>query len=172
MEEWEVYSKNHTQVKLLSWVLIILSGIVMIRTIFAIHGYRSVITMQHITNNYLDLNTTLYFAQAAVELILCMLVFISSVFVQRYNEFWRQVLIYSLVTAILFLAFSPLGDYYNMSKIPPPPFASEEREVLHNLKAGLLYWSYTWSIIFSVLFMYVIMQLSKAEVKVLFAKDA
>lgn len=171
MGELVLNGKNHKQIQLLSWVLIILSGFLMLRTIFAMHGYRSIITMQSITRNFnppVEINFTLYFVQASVELLLCVLIFVSATFVLKYKNTWRQVLIYGLLASIMFLAVSPLADYYNMSKITVRAFTGDEREILHANKAVLLYWSYTWSIIFSSFFMYVIMKFSKSEVKSLF----
>jgi hypothetical protein len=118
------------------------------------------ITMQGITKNFdppIGINFTLYFIQNAVELLLCVVVYVSAVYVLKFNNVWRQVLIYGLITSIIFLIMSPIITYYNVHSI-----------IEGFPKISRLIWSYIWSIIFSAFFIFVIMKLSKEEVKLLF----
>lgn len=171
MEEIVSQAKNQKLVKVLSWILICLSVIVLLRTIFVLQGYASMITMQSITKKFnppVEINFTLYFIQAAIEIILCVIVFISAVYVLKYKSLWRQVLVYGLVASIVFLVVTPLISYNNLPALKIKMAGINDREMLSVAKTTILIWSYTWSIIFSAFFVFVILKLSKPEIKLLF----
>jgi protein-S-isoprenylcysteine O-methyltransferase Ste14 len=160
METLVSQEKNQKLVKALSWILIFVSAIVLLRSIFFSQGYSAMITMQGITKNFdppIGINFSLYFIQNAVELLLCMVVYVSAVHVLNFNKKWRQVLVYSLIASIIFLIMSPIITYYNVHSI-----------IVGFPKTSRLIWSYIWSIILSAFFIFVIMKLSKEEVKLLF----
>ncbi len=160
METAVSQEKNHKLIKALSWILIFVSAIVLLRSIFFSQGYSAMITMQGITKNFnppIGINFSLYFIQNAVELLLCMVVYVSAVHVLNFNKKWRQVLVYSLIASIIFLIMSPIITYYNVHSI-----------ISGFPKTSRLIWSYIWSIILSAFFIFVIMKLSKEEVKLLF----
>jgi len=152
--------KNQKLVKAMSWILIFVSVIVLLKSIFFSHGYSAMITMQGITKNFdppIGINFSLYFIQNAVELLLCVVVYVSTVYVLNFNNKWRQVLVYSLIASIIFLLVSPIITYYNIHSI-----------ITGFLKTSRLIWSYVWSIILSAFFIFVILKLSKEEVRLLF----
>ncbi len=160
MEAIVSQEKNQKLVKALSWILILVSAIVLLKSIFLAHGYSAMVTMQGITKNFdppIGINFTLYFIQNAGELLLCMVVYVSSVHVLNFNSKWRQVLVYSLIASIIFLLVSPIITYYNVNSI-----------IVDFPKTSRLIWSYVWSIILSAFFIFVIMKLSKEEVRLLF----
>ena len=118
------------------------------------------IKMQLITKNFnppIGINFTLYFIQNAVELLLCVLVYVSAVYVLKFNNVWRQVLVYGLITSIIFLMVSPIISYYNIDNV-----------IVGVDKIPRLIWRYSLSIILSAFFIFVIIKLSKEEVKLLF----
>ena len=160
MEAVVSQEKNQKLVKTLSWILIFVSAIVLLRSIFFSHGYSAMITMQGITKNFnppIGINFTLYFVQNAVELLLCAVVYISAVYVLKFNNMWRQVLVYGLIASIIFLIVSPVINYYNVHSI-----------ITGFPKTSRLIWSYIWSIILSAFFIFIIMKLSKEEVRLMF----
>ena len=169
METAALEKKNQELVKALSWILIIISTLVLLISIFFSRGYSAMITMQGITKNFnppIGINFTLYFVQNAVELLLCAVVYISAVYVLKFNNKWRQVLVYCLVASIIFLIVSPIINYYNLPalKIQPPGGGN----YVNVSKTSELIWAYSWSIIVSAFFIFVIMKLSKEETRLLF----
>lgn len=160
MEAAALEKKNQELVKALSWILIIISTLVLLISIFFSRGYSAMITMQGITKNFdppIGINFTLYFIQNAVELLLCVVVYVSAVYVLKFNNKWRQVLVYSLIASIIFLIVSPVINYYNVHSI-----------ITGFPKTSRLIWSYVWSIILSAFFIFVILKLSKEKVRLLF----
>ncbi len=161
--------KNQNLIKTLSWILIFVSAIVLLRSIFFARGYSSMITMQRITKNFdppIGINFTLYFIQKAVELLLCVVVYVSSVYVLKFNKKWRKVLVYSLITSIDYLIVSPVINYYNMPALKIEPIGGGS--YVNFSKTSVLVWSYVWSITLSAFFIFVILKLSKKEVRLLF----
>ena len=160
MEALVLEEKNQKLVKVLSWILIVVSALVLLKSIFFSHGYSAMITMQGITKNFdppIGINFTLYFIQNAVELLLCMVVYVSAVHVLNFNKKWRQVLVYGLIASIIFLIMSPIITYYNVHSI-----------ITGFPKTSRLIWYYFWSMILLAFLIYVIMKLSKEEVRLLF----
>ncbi len=160
MEAVVLQEKNQKLIKTLSWVLIILSAVVLLKSLFFARGYSSMITMQGITKNFdppIGINFTLYFIQQAVELLLCVVVYVSAVYVLKFNNVRRKVLVYCLVASIIFLIVSPIITYYNVHN------GIEEFP-----KTSRLLWYYFWSMILLAFLIYVTMKLSQKEVKALF----
>ncbi len=152
--------KNQKLIRTLSWILIFVSAIVLLKSIFFSRGYSAMIVMYGITKKFdppIGINFTLYFIQKAVELLLCVVVYVSAVYVLKFNNKWRQVLVYSLIVSIIFLIMSPIFTYYNVHN------GIEEFP-----KTSRLIWSYVWSMILLAFLVYVIMKLSQDEVKALF----
>jgi len=160
MEAVVLQEKNQKLIKALSWILIFVSAIVLLKSIFFSRGYSAMVTMQGITKNFdppIGINFTLYFIQNAVELLLCVAVYVSAVYVLKFNNAWRKVLVYCLVASIIFLIASPIITYYNVHN------GIEEFP-----KTSRLLWYYFWSMILLAFLIYVTMKLSQKEVKALF----
>lgn len=163
--------KNQKLVKMLSWILIVVSAFALFSRVFTLHGLSTMVTMQGITKNIdppVELNFAPYLIKSAIELLLCVIIFISSTFVLKYKKVWKQILVYSLIASIIFLIISPLITYYNPTFLKIDSFKYAEKEMMNVAKTSLLIWSYIWSIIFSVFIAYVIWKLSRKEIKVLF----
>jgi len=160
MEAVVLQEKNQKLIKALSWILIFVSAIVLLKSIFFSRGYSAMVTMQGITKNFdppIGINFTLYFIQNAVELLLCVVVYVSAVYVLKFKNAWRKVLVYCLVASIIFLIVSPIITYYNVHN------GIEEFP-----KTSRLLWYYFWSMILLAFLIYVTMKLSQKEVKALF----
>lgn len=171
MEVEVLQEKNQKFVKILAWILIVLSALVLLKSIFALQGYSAMITMQSITKNFnppIGINFTLYFIQSAIELLICVVIFVSATYVLKFRNQWRKMLLYGLIASIIFLLVSPIINYYNMPNVSVKMPGINENEMMSVAKTTILVWSYTWSIIISALFIYVIMKLSKEEIKLLF----
>ncbi|MEW6654748.1 MAG: hypothetical protein AB1394_14950, partial [Bacteroidota bacterium] len=136
-----------------------------------LQGYLAMITMQSMTKDFnppVEINFILYFIQSATELLLCIIVFVAATFVLKYKNLWRKVLVYGLIASILFLMVSPLVNYYNFLPVSIKIPGINENSMMSVAKTSILVWSYTWSIIISAFFIYIIMKLSKEEIKLLF----
>ena len=108
--------KNKEAVKEYSWALIIMSIIFLLGGVFISRGYSQIINMRSLTRNSnppIEINFTLYFLPKAVELLLCIVVFVSATFVLKFSERWRNILVYSLIVSIIYLAVLPIVTYYN-----------------------------------------------------------
>lgn len=171
MQEIVIQQKNQKLVKVLSWILIVLSAFVLIRSAFALQSLSAMVTIKGITKNFnppVELNFTPYIIQSGVEILLCAVIFISAAYVLKFRKVWKQILIYSLVASIIFLLVSPLIHYYNPTFLKLDSVNSLEKEIIDITKRSMLIWSYTWSILISVYFVYVIHKLSLREIKILF----
>lgn len=160
METVVLQNNNRDTIKVFSWILIVISTIGLLSSLFVSNGYSSMITMQSITKNFdppIGINFTLYFIQNAVGILLCVVVFISAAFVLKYNNRWRKMLVYGLIISIIFLMISPIINYYNIDNV-----------LVGVNKIQRLIGYYFLSIILSAFFIYVIIKLSKQEVKLLF----
>jgi len=160
METLVLQNKNRETIKVFSWILIVISTIGLLSSLFVSNGYSSMITMQSITKNFeppVGINFALYFVQNAVGIILCVVVFVSAAFVLKYNNRWRKVLVYELIVSTIFLMISPIINYYNIDNI-----------IVGVNKIQRLIGYYFLSISLSAFFITVIIKLSKEEVKLLF----
>lgn len=160
MDTTVLQERNQKLIKTLSWILILVSAFVLLKSIFFAHGYSAMITMQGITKKFdppIGINFTLYFIQKAVELLLCSVVYVSAVYVLKFNNKWRQVLVYSLIASVIFLIMSPIFTYYNI-----------QNGIEEFPKTSRLLWSYVWSMILLAFLVYVITKLSQEEVRLLF----
>ncbi len=171
METSYVQAKNQRTVKTFAWILIAISVLLLLRSIFTLQSISAIITIKDLTRKFnppMDINYTPYFIEHAIELLLCIVVFVSATFVLKFENLWRSVLVYGLTVSIIFLLISPLVDYYNLAPWNIAPMTSIDRKIMNVAKISMLIWSYTWSIIFSAFFAVVILKLSKREVKSLF----
>ena len=143
MDNSNSVDKNSKIIKILSWVLIIGSGLILLKFLFMLKGYLSVFNNYQVTRNFdppVEYNYTYFLIFAILETILCITVFISSTFVLKFKESWRKILIYSLVVSIIVFFTSP----------------------------KLMVNAFWWSTIISLLLVMVIIILSKKEIRVLF----
>ena len=143
MNNSNLASNNSKIVKILSWVLIIGSVLILLKFLFMLNGYLSVFNNYQITRNFdppVEYNYTYFLIFAILETILCIIVFISSTFVLKFKESWRKILIYSLVASIIVFFTSP----------------------------KLMVNAFWWSTIISLFLATVVIILSKKEIRVLF----
>ncbi|MCL6100534.1 MAG: hypothetical protein M1391_18405 [Bacteroidetes bacterium] len=172
MEASYVQAKNQRTVKTFAWILIAISVLLLLRSIFTLQSVSAIIMIKDLTRKFnppMDINYTPYFIEHAIELLLCIVVFVAATFVLKFENLWRNVLVYGLTVSIIFLLISPLVDYYNLAPWGIEPMTSIDKRIMNITKTSMLIWSYTWSIIFSAFFTVVIIKLSKKEVRSLFA---
>ncbi|MEW5842197.1 MAG: hypothetical protein AB1775_02930 [Bacteroidota bacterium] len=152
--------KNKEAVKEYSWALIIMSIIFLPGGVFISRDYSQIINMRSLTRNSnppIEINFTLYFLPKAVELLLCIVVFVSATFVLKFSERWRNILVYSLIVSIIYLAVLPIVTYYNFDRI------------LHGLDlTSELIGNYAEAVVLSAFFIVIIIKLSKEEIRLLF----
>ena len=166
-----VQAKNQRTVKTFAWILIAISVLLLLRSIFTLQSISAIIMMKDLTREFnppVDINYTPYFIEHAIELLLCIVVFVSATFVLKFENLWRNVLVFGLTVSIIFLLISPLVDYYNLAPWGIEPMTSIDKRIMNVTKTSMLIWSYTWSMIFSIFFTVVIAKLTKKEVKSLF----
>lgn len=172
METSYVEAKNQRTVKTFAWILIALSILLLVRSIFTLQGISSIITIKSLTRKFnppLDINYTPFFIQSSIELLLCIVVFLAATFVLKFKNLWRNVLVYGLTASIIFLFIMPVINYYNMPPWTISSMGDLERQMLNAARTSMLIWSYTWTMIFSTFFVVVIVKLTKKEVRSLFA---
>lgn len=167
MEASYVQAKNQRTVKTFAWILIALSVLLLLRSIFTLQSISSIIILKSLTRKFnppVDINYTPYFIQHAIELLLYIVVFVAATFVLKFKNLWRSVLVYGLTVSIIFLLISPLICYYYLPPWTINSMSSIDKEMMNVTKTSMLIWAYTWSIIFSAFFTVVILKLSKKEV--------
>lgn len=129
------------------------------------------INMESITKNFnssIKINYNLYFIQSVFELLLFTLILISSIFVLKSRNKWRKALIYGLIVSTVFLIVSPIINYMNFPMVNIKMMDINESKMMNIAKTSILIWSFTRSVIISVFFIYVIIKMSKEEIKLLF----
>jgi len=171
VEEIIVQQKNQQLVKVLSWVLIVLSALVLLRSVFTLQSLSTMVKMKGITKSFnppVELNFAPHIIQSSIEFLLCVVIFVSATYVLKFRKVWKQILIYGLIASIIFLIVSPLINYYNPTFLKIESINGAEREMMNVVTRSMLMWSYTWSILFSILFVYIILKLSREEIKILF----
>ncbi|MDF1612672.1 hypothetical protein [Stygiobacter electus] len=171
MEIEATKEKNLKLVKVLSWILIILSAFFILRSFASLRGYIAMINMESITKNFnssIKINYNLYFIQSVFELLLFTLILISSIFVLKSRNKWRKALIYGLIVSTVFFIVSPIINYMNFPMVNIKMMDINESKMMNIAKTSILIWSFTRSVIISVFFIYVIIKMSKEEIKLLF----
>lgn len=164
-------NKEQKTVKIFSWILIAGSVFVFLKVLLVLNGYAGMINMQQMSKNFdppIQMNFTLYFVLNGIELLLNILIFISAVFVLKYSDLWRRILIYALIFAILYLLISPILSYNNFMMRDTIMIKGMEKEMLKSVKSSLLIWSYFWSVVISIFFFVVIKKFSNKKTKELF----
>lgn len=163
--------KNKKFVKTTAWILIVGSVLVLLGRLAVTQGYRAMIEMQLLTKNFdppFSMNFTIYYIQCAIEIILCIIIFVSSTYILQYKEKFLQLLIYSLIAAIAYLLFYPLFNYFNFPELTMRYDDGTGTKFMKIAKSSMLFWEYLWSIILSAGLFFVIHKLSEEEVKSLF----
>jgi len=171
MEEIVTQQKNQKLVKTIAWILIVLSALVLLRSVFSLQSLSTIVTLKGITKNFnppVELNYAPFIFQSAIELLLCVIVFVSASYVLKFKKIWKQVLIYGLIASIIYLFVSPLINYYNPTFLAIDALNDLQKKMLDEVRESFLIWSYTWSVIISAFFIYTIIKLSKEEIKLLF----
>lgn len=167
--------KKRELVKVLSWILLILSALFLLLNIFFSEGYSAMLSMLGISKSYdppleFNFNLYLFIIQFVIEMLLCVVIFISAAYVLKYNNKWRRVLIYALIISIVFLFVSPIINYYNLPFVKIEYYSERDQVIVNASKTSRLIWSYIGSLVLAGFFSYVIMKLSKEEIKKIFNK--
>lgn len=171
MEELIVNGKNKKLIKMFAWILIVLSAILFIRSLFALFFYSYAINQlspsehpYHFVKPYYSV----YIIEYAIESIICVFILVSSMFVLKLKNNWRKVIIYILSVAILYLIVYPIVNYYNHLSLQT--IANKLSEInLHNaFTESFSMWYYILPVLLAVFYVYVIIKLSREEIKILF----
>lgn len=165
--------KKQELVKALSWILLIVSALFLFLNIFFSKGYSTMLSMFGISKLYnppleFNFNLYLFITQFLIEMLLCVVIFISAIYVLKYNNMWRKVLVYALIVSIVFLFVSPIISYYNCPLLKIEYFSERDQMIVNASKTSRLVWSYIGSLLVAGFFSYVIMKLSKEEIKKIF----
>lgn len=170
MEELVNEEKNKKLIKTIGWILIFISVLVLFKNAVFPSEYSDKITQMRISKNFvppLEIDYTIFFIQRGIEIILCLVIYLSAAFVLKFNKTSRTALIYSLSAAIIYLVIYPLVNYYFPS-IAVELFSERDQVIVNELRNSKLIWSYAWSVLLTAFFIYTIRTLSKDEIKLLF----
>ena len=172
METLVSQEKNQKLVKVLSWILIIITTLLIVRNIFGLFFYSYIIKQ---LSHYPDspshaatINYAIFLIENAIELVICSVLFVSSIFVLKFSNTWRKVIVYGLITAIIYLIVFPLINYYNSQSLLSIPNKTFGKEIFSVSLTSLLIRSYAISILLFGFFAFLIAKLSKNEIKLLF----
>jgi len=171
MNELNQISKEQKYVKIFVWILIVGSVLIFLKALLALNGYAGMINMQQLSKNFdppIQMNFTLYFVLSGIELLLSIIIFVSAVFVLKYSDLWRKVLIYGLILSVLYLVISPIIYYNNFLMRDTIMLRGMEKNMLSLAKSSFLIWSYFWSVVISIFLVVVIKKLSDQKTKELF----
>ncbi len=110
MEKQNTNSQNSSTVKTFAWILIAGSVLFFIKAIVMEKGYISILNSYQMTKDFNpppDSSNMTSLIFAILEFVFAFLIFVSSVFVMKYKEVWRKILIFTLGASILVALFSP-----------------------------------------------------------------
>ncbi len=137
MEEIVNQQKNQKFVKTIAWILIVLSALVLLKSVFSLQFLSTLVTVKGITKNFnppVELNFAPSIIQSLIELLLCVIVFVSAAYVLKFKKVWKQILIYGLIASIIFLFVSPIINYYNPTFLILDSVSGPEKEMLTSMK--------------------------------------
>jgi hypothetical protein len=150
------------------WGLIILPIVIWFSHLIITNCYFGMINLEYITKNFIppvQINFGVYLLASLVELLLCLLLFLSSSFVLKYKNSWRKILVITLIVSILFLFVSPLiYDMVFQSEQVRIRLAKNNNETAGISRVTIMVWSYIRSIILSVFFLVIIRKLTDKNV--------
>lgn len=175
MEEIIVIEKNKKLIKMLAWILIVLSAILLIRSLFAILFYSFIINQLSPSAHPYHFAKPYYFVyiiEFAIEFIICAFILVSSIFVLKLKNNWRKGLVNVLVAGLLYLIVYPIVNYYNHLSLQTIANKLIEKNMNGAFNESNSIWYYVPTVLIAVLFIYVIIKLSKAEIKSLFIQSA
>jgi hypothetical protein len=170
MEELTVDEKNKKLIKTIGWILILISVFVLLKNSVFPSEYSDRLTQIKISENLdppVRTDYTIFFLQRGLEVILCLAIYLSAVFVLKFNKTSLKMLIFFLSTAIIYLVIYPLVNYYFLP-IDVELYNVKDQAIVNELRKSKLIWSYIWSVLLSAFFIYTIRVLSKTEIKLLF----
>ncbi len=173
MEDINLIEKTQKNIKILTWILIIGSALILLSALFIFGGYSNMIYLQSATKNFdppININFTLYFILNAIKLLLSIVIFLSAIFVLKYKDNWRKILVYTLSAAILYLLISPIVNYLYFPMLDlVAPTEGTAQVMLNMAKTSMLIFSYIWSFVFIAFFIYAIKRMTNMEVLKLFS---
>jgi len=171
MEDSNTFEKTQKNIKILTWILLVGSGLILLSSLFMVVGFTNMIHLQNLTKDFnppVHINYTSYFILNAIKLLLSILIFLSSIFVLKYNDNWRKVLVYTLLASILYLLVSPIVHYvyFPMQDLASPK--GMEGEMVNMARTSMLAFSYILSFVLIAFVVYTIKRLTNKEVLKLF----
>lgn len=125
----------------------------------------------NITKNFtkpVEINYSQFLITYSIALLIYVLILVSAVYVLKHKELWRKVLIYSLIFLILALLISPIINYTYSPTVKLQVENVNDYGMVDTLNKTNLLWFYVWSILLSLFYVFVIVKLSKTEIKTLF----
>jgi len=171
MDNLNPIEKTQKNIKILTWILLVGAGLILLSSLFMVVGFTNMIHLQNLTKNFdppVQINYTMYFILNAIKLLLSILIFLSSIFVLKYNDNWRKVLVYTLLASILYLLISPMVNYvyFPIQDLVPPK--GLEGEMVNMARTSMLAFSYILSFVIIAFFVYAIKKMTNKEVLKLF----
>lgn len=170
MEGLTVEEKNKKLIKTIGWILILISVFVLLKNSVFPSEYSDRLTQMKISKNFdppANIDYTIFFVQRGIEIILCLGIYLSAAYVLKLNNTSRRALIYFLSAAIIYLVIYPLVNYY-FPPIDVELYNEKDQAIVNELRKSKLIWSYVWSVLLTVFFIYAIRTLLKKEIKLLF----
>lgn len=167
-----VQSEKKKGIQILSWVLIIISVIGLLRNTLYSFGYSEMVHMLSLSKKYnppLEFNFNLYLfvIQTLIGVILNVAVIVSAIFIMKYKNIWRRVLIYSLILSTIFLLIVPIVEYINWPLFESYLF-NQQQHVVETFRTSKLIGSYVWSITLSTILIFITLRLFNPKFKAIF----
>lgn len=170
MEVLVTEEKNKKLIKTIGWILFLISVFVLLKNSVFPSEYSDKLTRMKIVENFdppARIDYTIFFLQRGLEVVFCLVVYLSAAFVLKFNKSSRKVVVYSLGAAIIYLVIYPLVNYY-FPPIDVELYSERDQAIVNELRRSKLIWSYVWSVLLSAFCIYTIRKLSNEEVKLLF----
>jgi len=168
MEQLLAQIKVKRTIQMFTWNIIIIASFALILgllgTVMSIRMFLVRAQFQPLPTDGLFsfFNPGLYLFPSVYHIAMSILLILASVYVLRYNERWRKILLAALIIEVLFLVITPV---LNISKIPNLDTALG---TWGNAKTRLVIWSVIISYCLAFFFAIAAMKFSRGSVKQLF----
>jgi hypothetical protein len=171
MEGVMTIEKSQKNVKRLSWILIVISAILIIRGIFGIIFYSfilSQISSSDNPNHSAAARYIFFLIEVSIEFVIFTILIMASINIGKFKIKWRELIIYCLIAATIYLIISTIINNQLLPSTIISSTTGNEKQIAQINSTYSLVLTIILPILLSVYFIYAIFKLSKEEIRLLF----
>lgn len=165
MEDLLSQIKGQRTISMFTWNIIIIASFGLMLGLIGIALFlRKHMNFQSLPTDSLSnfFNPRLYLFPSIYQIFMSILLILSSIYVLKYYERWRKILVYGLIAEVLFLIITPI---INISNVPN---VDTNLGIWDNAKTRIVIWSIIISYCLAFFFALVVRKFSRGSIKKLF----